>query len=230
MSSGRERAKGGRLSAAERRQRILAAAVQVFAENGYADASMAEIASRAGVVASVLYDHFGSKRELCIELLEQHGEALIERSIQPQADLPPERIFRASIEAFCRSVEEDPFVWRLLFRDPPADPEIAAAYNRVYSRATEATVALMRSAAPDRKSLFGIPAERAGPMLARASQSAIEGFAKWWWEHPQVPRAEVADLLSGLLWSGLGSLLDESTQQPQGDENGTGRSEHPGIE
>ena len=47
-----------RLSAAERRERILAAAAEVFAEHGYADASMAEIANRAGVVASVLYDHF----------------------------------------------------------------------------------------------------------------------------------------------------------------------------
>ena len=58
-----------RISAEERRIRILDAAVEVFAEQGYTAAKMQDIAARAGVVPSVLYDHFGSKRELHITLL-----------------------------------------------------------------------------------------------------------------------------------------------------------------
>ena len=59
-----------RIPAEERRVRILDAAVEVFAEHGYDAAKMQDIAARAGVVPSVLYDHFGSKRELHITVLE----------------------------------------------------------------------------------------------------------------------------------------------------------------
>src|ERR687893_1338252 len=115
-----------RLSAAERRQRILDAATQVFADHGYSAASVSEIAARAGVVASVIYDHFGSKRDLHIELLQLHGDALIERSIENVSGEGPYELLQASVDAFYRFVEEDPFVWRFLFPDPPSDPEIAA--------------------------------------------------------------------------------------------------------
>ena len=43
---------------------------------------MQDIAARAGVVPSVLYDHFGSKRDLHITVLEQHAERLKDRSLR----------------------------------------------------------------------------------------------------------------------------------------------------
>jgi AcrR family transcriptional regulator len=196
-----------RLTAAQRRERILDAAVEVFAERGYTGASMGEIAARAGVVASVIYDHFGSKRELHIELLDAHGEALIERAILRMGDVPAERLVAASVEEFYRFVEEDPFVWRFLFRDPPGDPEIAAAWGRIHGRATEGLAALIRSAVPDAETLFGVPAERASEMLARAGQETVEGLAEWWWEHREVPREHVTWVATGMLWEGFKVLL-----------------------
>src|SRR5919199_1397462 len=106
-----------RLSAAARRERILAAATEVFAQRGYADAPMAEIAARAGVVASVIYDHFASKRDLHVELLEVHGSWLIENSITTIEIDEPRRMLHASVDALYRLVEQDPFAWRFLFRD-----------------------------------------------------------------------------------------------------------------
>jgi AcrR family transcriptional regulator len=196
-----------RLSAAQRRERILAAAVEVFAERGYTGASMGEIAARAGVVASVIYDHFGSKRELHIELLDLHGEALIARTILGMGDVAPDRLVAESAEAFYRFVEQDPFVWRFLFRDPPGDPEIAAAWRRIHDRATEGLAALIRSAVPEAETLFGVPAERASQMLARAGQQTVEGLAEWWWEHREVPREHVVRIATGMLWEGFSTLL-----------------------
>ena len=56
-----------RLSGPARRQRIEAAAVEVFAERGYDATSVGEIATAAGVTRTVLYDHFRSKRELYLQ-------------------------------------------------------------------------------------------------------------------------------------------------------------------
>jgi AcrR family transcriptional regulator len=198
-----------RLSADERRARILEAATEVFAEHGYAAASMGEIATRAGVVASVIYDHFRSKRELHIELLELHGEELIRRSITEVEGGSGEQLQRASLEAYFRFVEDDPFVWRILFRDPPADPEIAAAWRQLHDRATAGIAGLIRigGAGDDAPMPFDLPRETSEWMLAKAAQSATNGLAQWWWEHREVPREQVVELAMALLWEGFSGLL-----------------------
>ena len=196
-----------RLSARERRARILEAATEVFAEHGYEAASMGEIAARAGVVASVIYDHFGSKRELHIELIRLHGEELIRRSITDVGAETPREIQRVAIDAYFRFVEEDPFVWRFLFRDPPADREIADVWRALHDRATAGIAGLLRAGWPEEDLPLALPRETAEWMLAVAAQSATNGLARWWWEHREVPREHVVELAMALLWEGFGGLL-----------------------
>jgi AcrR family transcriptional regulator len=198
-----------RLSAAQRRERILDAATEVFAEHGYVDASMGEIATRAGVVASVIYDHFPSKRALHIELLNIHGEDLIERSIHQVGGRNPEELQRSSIEAFFRLVEEDPFAWRFLFRDPPGDPQIAAVHSAIHGRATSGIAELIGVWAPPNLTFGGLSREQALWMLAKTTQDGTNGLARWWWEHPEVRREQVVELAHELLWKGFSGLLAE---------------------
>ena len=202
-----------RLSGTERRGLILAAATEVFAERGYADASMAEIAARAGVVASVIYDHFDSKRALHVELLERHGEALIERSITAIDVGEPLAMLRDSVEAFYRLVEDDPFAWRFLFRDPPAEPEIAAAWRLIHDRATAGIATLIEAGAPDAEWAGGLPASTGAWMLARASQGATNSLAAWWFEHREVSRDQVTNLALRLLWEGLERMLERASRR-----------------
>jgi AcrR family transcriptional regulator len=71
----RSRASDGRRTFTEqaRRAQIAQCAAEAIAEVGYADASMAEIARRAGVAKSVVSYHFSDKEEL---LREVHRTAL----------------------------------------------------------------------------------------------------------------------------------------------------------
>jgi len=69
----------------EREAEILAAAREVFAEQGYAAAAVAEVASRAGVVEGTVYSYFESKRALLIAVMRGFYEELIaetERGLQ----------------------------------------------------------------------------------------------------------------------------------------------------
>jgi AcrR family transcriptional regulator len=59
-----------RLSAPERRQAIVAAALRVFSEGSYAGATTAQIAREAGISEPILYRHFGSKKELYFACLD----------------------------------------------------------------------------------------------------------------------------------------------------------------
>ena len=67
-----------RLPAAKRRLQLLAVALDVFAERGFYSTSMNDVADAAGVTKPVLYQHFGSKRELFVELLGEIGAGLSE--------------------------------------------------------------------------------------------------------------------------------------------------------
>jgi AcrR family transcriptional regulator len=200
-----------RIPAAERRARILDAAVEMFAEHGFAEAKMQDIAARAGVVPSVLYDHFGSKRELHITVLELHAEQLRERSLRRLADASAEDLLRASIANYFEFVEEDPFMWRFLHRDPPADPEIAAVCQEIADRGTEAIADLIRFGAADAKSVKGITVDDAAWILARATQSACGGVATWWYENREVPRERVVELVFMLLWQGFDGMLKQAS-------------------
>src|SRR5262245_47754915 len=52
-------------------ERLLAAAEQLFAERGYEAASLGEIADRVGVRPQAIYNHFESKWQLYVAVLER---------------------------------------------------------------------------------------------------------------------------------------------------------------
>jgi AcrR family transcriptional regulator len=105
-----------RLPASERREQLLHVALETFARQGYHGTSMNDVALAAGVTKPVLYQHFGSKRELYRSLLEAVGERLISSITAATADAPDGRIqtergFGAYFGWVCR----DPDAFRLLF-------------------------------------------------------------------------------------------------------------------
>jgi AcrR family transcriptional regulator len=204
MPAGPVAKKKRRLSADERRELVLGGAMRVFAQRGYEGASMGKIARAAGITPAVIYDHFGSKAELAIALLERETEALL-RFVAEALDVAPRRQaeqMRAGVDAFFRYVEEHRFAWRLLFRDPPADPAVAAAYRELNGRATAAIAVFLQSG--DSGALAGYKnPEQTAEMFAEGLKTAQNGLAAWWYEHPEVPREEVVERLLELVWTGL---------------------------
>jgi AcrR family transcriptional regulator len=58
------------------RDKVLAAAVQLFAEYGYHAATMRAIARIAGIQAASIYYHYASKQSLLVEIMETHMRQL----------------------------------------------------------------------------------------------------------------------------------------------------------
>lgn len=61
-----------RACSAVTRERILAAALSVFAEEGFSHATVRAIASRAGITDAAIYYHFATKEDLFEELVQTH--------------------------------------------------------------------------------------------------------------------------------------------------------------
>jgi AcrR family transcriptional regulator len=62
-----------------RRETILRAATEVFTEQGYSEARLADIAERAGVVISTLYLYFASKEEMVRAIARENQQRLLEQ-------------------------------------------------------------------------------------------------------------------------------------------------------
>jgi AcrR family transcriptional regulator len=196
-----------RLPAPERRSRILLGAMRVFAERGYADASMTEIARAGGVTAAVIYDHFASKQDLHGVLLEEQTDALLAYvgSALAGAALDPEQRMRAGVNAFFGFVQAHPFAWRLIFRDPPADPAIAAVHTRIHKRATQSMTVFLDTAAPDFRR-GEVDREQTLEMFAQMLKMSLNGIAGWWYEHPSASREELVERVLDFCWRGLQQL------------------------
>jgi AcrR family transcriptional regulator len=82
---------------------VLAAAEQVFAEEGLHAASMSRIAERAGVAVGTLYNHFEDRTALLDALVDQRRRELLDRVDETSAELGQEP-FRAQLEGFLRTL------------------------------------------------------------------------------------------------------------------------------
>jgi AcrR family transcriptional regulator len=188
-----------RLPKAKRRRVIEEAASRLFAEHGYAETRLDDIAAAAGVTKQLLYQHFPSKKALHLALLGKHRDEILGRLTDSMSTPGPlvERLPRV-LEDWFAYVEEHPYASALLFRDTTGDPEVQEFYRQNHAAARAANVALLR-AEPE----LQIPEDRLEP-LAELIRSATTGLAVWWGEHPAVPRATIVDLTVDMLVRGLG--------------------------
>jgi AcrR family transcriptional regulator len=192
-----------RLTRAERRAEIARAAEEVFAEHGYAEASMDAIAARAGVSAPVLYDHFDSKAELHLALLRERGPAILEAVAERiSTERDAEARLRAGIDAFFAFVHDHPATWRLLFRDAPTEPTVFEEARRYQAQTTAALASLLRADAgafAKREARL----EEATEVIGELLKTGLNGLAGWWWEHRDVPRERLVELVMITVWTGL---------------------------
>ena len=83
-----------------RRAEMLVAAQEVFAEKGYTDATLEEVASRAEYGKGTLYNYFpGGKQEILLAIVEQFHDELCDR-ISATFGPQPDRPFREALQEF----------------------------------------------------------------------------------------------------------------------------------
>ena len=202
-----------RLSADARRQAILGAAQDVFAARGYHGSSIDEIAQAGGISKALIYEHFPSKRDLHVSLIDLHVQDLFERLAANAATQEPGDVrLRSGLEAFLAWVEEHSGAFRMVFRDA-TDPDVADAVVRVQSQTTAAVAALMATE-PMAPASSEAAREQGIRMLAQQLTGAMQALALWWLDNPDVPRAVVLDAGMDFCWVGLKRIRDGEHSRP----------------
>jgi AcrR family transcriptional regulator len=187
-----------RLSAPQRRRQLLTVARRLFADHGYHGLSMEQLADAAGVSKPVLYQHFPSKRELYLALVNDANaelEAKVRDALEGTTD-NRERITGA-ISTYFDFVEDRRF--RLLYSTSElADPDVGATVEAALTRVAETIGRLIAADA-------GLSGSAANFLAAAIRGLAMEG-ARWWLERQDVDKDDAVRLLARLVWRGLGSF------------------------
>lgn len=196
-----------RLSAADRRAAILEDALEVFSVEGFNEASLDDIAARGGISKALIYDHFASKRELQVALLDTYVHAVIERVVGSlSATEGNEARLRAGIDAFLAFGEERPSALRLLTRNV-ADPVVGETLDRLREEMATTIASIMVADAPPPRA-GDLDVELASALLAHLVAGGVQFMAGWWLEAAEagLSREQVVEVAMGLYWVGFERL------------------------
>jgi AcrR family transcriptional regulator len=186
-----------RLPRDERRAQLLAAALEVFTAAGYHSAAMDEIADRAGVSKPVLYQHFPSKLDLYLAVLDTHIDSLvfaIQRAIQSTPD-NAKRV-QATIGAYFDFIEAEGEAFRLLFEsDMNVEPAVRERLNRMTYDCAAAVSAVISLDT-------GLPQE-AAMLLGVGLIGSAQVTARHWLERDsKLSREQAQALATNIIWRG----------------------------
>ena len=143
---------GVRLSdrAATTRRALLAAAREVFAREGFAEASVAEVVARAGASVGSLYHHFGGKADLYLALFEDYQRLQEDRTAaavsaaRARGEQDPIALFVVGAQAYLEGCWTDRDLARI-FLDGGGPPGFELVGRRRYRDWTRRNATLLRT-------------------------------------------------------------------------------------
>ena len=185
-----------RLTAAARREQLLDVALEVFARNGFHATSMNEVAEAAGVTKPVLDQHFASKRELYLALLQEEGTRLLTAiRIATSTATSPRAQVEQGFVAYFRWVAVDREAFILLFGSGARrDEEFAEEVHKVED-------AIAAAVAPLIQADIGVDQQRT---LAYALVGLAEGTSRHLVRHDEgFDPDRLARQVADLAWAGL---------------------------
>jgi AcrR family transcriptional regulator len=192
------RPRGARLPRQERRRQLLGAALEVFVSQGYHAAAMDEIAERAGISKPVLYQHFPSKLELYLALLDESVDALIDtvRKALSSTSENKQRV-AATFGAYFGFVAGQGGAYRLVFEsDLSNEPAVRERLDRSVQECAEMISEVIKKDA-------GIP-EDAAHLLGVGLVGTAQVSARYWLRTGQrIPQDDAEQMMARLAWRGI---------------------------
>ncbi len=188
---------------------VLDAALPLFAENGYHETSMDQIADAVGVTKPVLYDCFPNKEALLNELIKREEGRILEQVAEAFPKNPNlddiEQLLSDSLTASFKAVAENPLSWKAVYiADQGAMPEIAKRAQQVRERQIEMIAEIVERYLAER----GVEdRKRLSVLLAHVISAAGDAAAKLMLNEPDSwSPEELGETMSRVLARGSAGL------------------------
>ena len=194
------RAVRSRMTAAERREQLIAISRALFAQRGFDGTSIEEIAARAEVSKPVVYEHFGGKEGLYAVVVDREVRSLLGMMQESLTAGNPRLLLEQAALAFLDYIEQSSDGFRILVRDSPigsASGSFVSIISDVASRVEHILAAEFRARGFETK---------AAPMYAQMLVGMVGTTGQWWLDARKPSKDDVAAHLVNLAWHGLAGL------------------------
>jgi AcrR family transcriptional regulator len=197
-----QRTRTARAEGRDGRAALLEAAMEVFAQRGYRDASVGDIAERAGYSKGAIYFHFSGKDDLFFALLEERVDRPVREAFKLLQSAPPEDDMAA--EASRRFVELVHGQRELVLLDHEyrsqalRDLRLRTRYVRREAKLRAALAEGLQA----RLEHLGAPPFAAPEHVATALLSLVFGLAQEWLIEPDAVPDELLGDMFALIYAG----------------------------
>lgn len=146
------------------RERLLAAAIELFAQRGPAAVTIRDVARHAGLNQGLLHRHFGSKHDLTVEAIDEGVASLMPGALAPGG---------FDVDRVVQVMHTDPIPARLIART--LVDEIGIGSVRLRFPVMEGVLSIARSAPPTSR-----PPGLEDPRLAAVAAASMVGGSVIW--------------------------------------------------
>lgn len=190
----------GRMTAAERREQLIAIARHAFAERGYDGVSVEEIAARAAVSKPVVYEHFGGKEGLYAVVVDREVQQLLGTMREALTATSQRMLLEQATFALLDYVESSSDGFRILVRDSPP-----GSGTGTYVSIISDTVTRVEGILGDQFAARGFD-PKVAPLYAQMLVGMVGTTGQWWLDARTPDKDVVAAHLVNLAWNGLANL------------------------
>ena len=169
---------------ADRRSRLKSAAIALFAAKGYEGTSIEEVAGQAGVAVGGFYQHFRSKRQLLLALMDEFLERMSGLQLRPGGG-PGVRAGLHSLLSHSFSMDVQYLgVYRAWQEAVLADPALVAREQEIHAWTTARVLGVLQL-------LQGLPGARPGVDITALAPVLDAFFWSLIAQAVQLPRVEL---------------------------------------
>ncbi len=180
-----------------RREQLLAAGLERFATDGWADATVAGICRTAGLSQRYLYEHVADREELFLAVVDRIGDE-VEQVVRDAASTPgasPVERARLVLEAIADYFAADPRTVRVALVESLATPRFRNRRRELLRRFSDLATRLMRALRDD----DAAPSPAAAATGALLTGGLVELLIAWATDQdPIVPPEDLVDHVTAI--------------------------------
>jgi AcrR family transcriptional regulator len=184
---------------AERRDKLIEAALDEFTTKGYHQTKIADLCSRAGVSTRNFYEKFASKEALLLELHEHINRVAMKRTLpllESLTDADAITRITAMVDAFVAAITSDPRFPRLACVTATG---VSSTMERQRRSWCARYIELIEAEA-NRAAAAGLAPRRDYRLTAVAMAGALTGLLHGWQsQDPPVPVCDIADEIRAVM-------------------------------
>lgn len=134
----------------ERRERLLAAGLDLWSELGWSGVSVRGVCARSGLTDRYFYESFNDRDALLLAVFDKVRDELVARMLAVPFTGEPRTVMRTMFTALIGALADDPRHAKIAFTEPAGSPALETRRHEAVLAVADSVAEGIRAAAPGR--------------------------------------------------------------------------------